>query len=60
MVPALSSGNKPAVTALREVGGGKVSFKEDIGETVRLFVAERKRIDGENRTANQKKRHGGT
>ena len=48
--------NKPAVTALREIGGGRVSFKEDIDETVRAFVADRKRIDGENRRANQKKR----
>ena len=48
--------NKPAVTALREIGGGRVSYKEDIDETVRAFVADRKRIDGENRRANQKKR----
>ena len=52
--------NKPAVTALREIGGGKVSFKEDIDETVRTFVAERKLIDGENREAHQKKRRGAT
>ena len=50
--------NKPAVTALREIGGGKVSFKEDIDETVRAFVADRKNIDGENRKAHQRKRHG--
>jgi DNA-directed RNA polymerase subunit omega len=49
--------NKPAVTALREIGGGKVSFKEDIDETVRAFVADRKKIDGENRKAHQRKRH---
>ena len=49
--------NKPAVTALREIGGGKVSFKEDIDETVRTFVAEKKLIDGENRRAHQRKRH---
>jgi hypothetical protein len=46
------------VTALREIGGGKVSFKEDIDETVRTFVAERKQIDGENRRTHQKKRQG--
>jgi hypothetical protein len=28
------------------------------GETVRTFVADRKRIDGENRKANQRKRTG--
>jgi DNA-directed RNA polymerase subunit omega len=50
--------NKPAVTALREIGGGKVSFKQDIDETVRSFVADSKRLDGENRKAHQKKRHG--
>jgi len=50
--------NKSAVTALREISGGKVSFKEDIDETVRSFVADRKRVDGENRRANQKKRAG--
>jgi DNA-directed RNA polymerase subunit omega len=50
--------NKPAVTALREIGGGKVSFKEDLGETIRSFVVDRKRMDGENRRANQRKRHG--
>jgi DNA-directed RNA polymerase subunit omega len=50
--------NKPAVTALREIGRGRVSFKEDIDETVRTFVADRKRIDGENRKANQRKRTG--
>jgi DNA-directed RNA polymerase subunit omega len=49
--------NKPAVTALREIGRGRVSFNEDIDATIRTFVADRKRIDGENRRANQTKRH---
>jgi hypothetical protein len=48
--------NKPAVTALREIGSGKVAFKEDIDETVRTSVADRKRIDGENRRATQKRK----
>jgi DNA-directed RNA polymerase subunit omega len=48
--------NRPPVTALREIGGGKVSFKEDIDATVRAFVADRKRIDGENRKAHQRRR----
>jgi DNA-directed RNA polymerase subunit omega len=48
--------NKPAVTALREIGRGRVSFNEDIDATIRTFVADRKRIDGENRRANQMKR----
>ena len=50
--------NKPAVTALREIGGGKVSFKEDIEQTVRTFIADRKVVDGESRKALQRKRHG--
>ena len=49
--------NQAAVTALREIGGGKVSFKEDVDETVRAFLADRKRVDGEARTAAQRKRY---
>jgi len=56
--PLVACHNKSAVTALREIGGGKVSFKENIDETVRTFVADRKRIDGETRTSAQRKRHG--
>jgi hypothetical protein len=48
--------NKPAVTALREIGGGKVSFNESVDATVRAFLADRKLIDGENRRAQQRKR----
>jgi DNA-directed RNA polymerase subunit omega len=48
--------NKPAVTALREIGAGNVSFKEDVDETVRAFLADRKRIDGAARLAAQRKR----
>jgi DNA-directed RNA polymerase subunit omega len=50
--------NKWAVTALREIGGGKVRFKENIDDVVRAFVAERKIIDGETRLATKRKRHG--
>jgi DNA-directed RNA polymerase subunit omega len=57
-VPLVVCHNKSAVTALREISRGKVSFKEDIDETVRTFVADRKRIDGETRIAAQRKRHG--
>jgi hypothetical protein len=49
--------NKAAVTALREIGRGNVSFKEDVDETVRTFLAERKQVDGEARTAAQRKRY---
>ena len=50
--------NKAAVTALREIGAGNVSFKENVDETVRTFLADRKQIDGAARTAAQRKRHG--
>jgi DNA-directed RNA polymerase subunit omega len=52
--------NKPAVTALREIGAGKVRFKENVADTVRAFVTERKQIDGETRIATKQRRHGGT
>jgi DNA-directed RNA polymerase subunit omega len=48
--------NKSAVSALREIGAGKVSFAEDIDETVRAFVIERKQIDSENKLATTKRR----
>jgi DNA-directed RNA polymerase subunit omega len=57
--PLVVCTNKPAVTALREIGAGKVSFNEDIEATVRAFVAERKAIDGEVRLATKQRRHGG-
>jgi len=57
--PSVVCTNKAAVTALREIGGGKVSFKEDIEQTVRTFIADRKVIDGESRRAHQRKRQGG-
>lgn len=50
--------NRSAVTALREIGGGKVSFNEDIEQTIRTYIAERKVIDGESRRAHQRKRQG--
>jgi len=56
--PTVVCTNKAAVTALREIGGGKVSFKENVDETVRTFLADRKIIDGAARTAAQRKRLG--
>ena len=38
--PLVECDNKPAVTALREIAEGEVSFNEDIGETVRKYLAE--------------------
>jgi DNA-directed RNA polymerase subunit omega len=34
--------NKPAVTALREIAGGQVRFSEDVRETVKEFIEERR------------------
>ena len=57
-VPLVACHNKAAVSALREIGAGKVSFKENVDDTVRVFLADRKRIDGEARIVAQRKRHG--
>ena len=56
--PRIACDNKSAVTALREIGGGQVFFNENVDETVRTFVAERKLLDGEARIAAKKKRQG--
>ena len=45
--PQVISSNKWAVTALREIAAGGVSFRENVEETVRTFLDERKRLDGE-------------
>ena len=55
--PWVACTNKAAVTALREIGAGKVSFNENVDETVRTFLADRKQIDGEVRSAAQRKRY---
>ncbi len=34
--------NKPAVTALREIADEKVKFREDVNETVRQYIKERR------------------
>jgi DNA-directed RNA polymerase subunit omega len=41
--------NKAAVTALREIAAGKVSFRESVDEAVRMHIAEMKKLDGERR-----------
>ena len=41
--------NKFAVTALREISAGGVYFRENVEETVRAFLDERKRLDGDKR-----------
>lgn len=49
--PRVACNNKWAVTALREIGAGQVSFREDVGAVVREFVIERKQSDGARRRA---------
>jgi DNA-directed RNA polymerase omega subunit len=49
--------NKSAVAALREVGAGKVRFKENVDATIRTFVAERKEVDRVNKLAGTTRRH---
>ena len=39
--------NKPAVTALRGIGAGKVRFNENVADTVPASSSRRKQIDGE-------------
>ena len=40
--PLTDCDNKPAVTALREIADEKVQFREDVTETVREYIAERR------------------
>ena len=40
--PLVECDNKPAVTALREIADGNVLFREDVEQTVRDFIAERR------------------
>ncbi len=56
--PRIVCGNKWAVTALREIGAGKVAFRENVEGVVRAYVAERKVLDGEKRRATRKTRAG--
>ena len=41
--------NKVAVTALREIAAGKVSFLESVDDAIGVHIAETKSLDG-NRT----------
>lgn len=40
--PLLECDNKPAVTALREIADRRVRFGQDVTETVRVFIEERR------------------
>jgi len=41
--PKIESKNKPAVTALREIAAGLVTFREDVRNTVIEFIVERRK-----------------
>ena len=56
--PRIVCGNKWAVTSLREIGAGKVTFREDVEAVVKTFVTERKASDGERRRATTRQRAG--
>ncbi len=43
--------NKSAVAALREIGAGKVRFRENVDTVIRAFLVERTAVDNENRSA---------
>jgi DNA-directed RNA polymerase subunit omega len=47
--PLVACDNKSAVAALREIGAGKVRFKENLDTVIRAFLTERAVLDGENR-----------
>jgi len=40
--PRVLCENKPAVTALREIAGGRVRYNENVEATVNQFIAEKK------------------
>jgi DNA-directed RNA polymerase subunit omega len=40
--PLTDCDNKPAVTALREIAEEQVKFREDVTDTVRDYIAERR------------------
>lgn len=40
--PLVECSNKPAVTALREIAQGDVSFRENIRDTVAEYITERR------------------
>ena len=38
--PLVECDNKPAVTALREIAGGKIKFNEDVRESIELHLKD--------------------
>jgi DNA-directed RNA polymerase subunit omega len=41
--PGVDCDNKPAVTSLREIAAGLVSFREDVKEVVVEYIVERRK-----------------
>lgn len=40
--PLINCDNKPAVTSLREIADNLVRFREDVTDTVKIFINERR------------------
>lgn len=51
-LPIVVCDNKAAVTALREIAAGKVSFAESLDEAILVHIAETKARDGDRRRDN--------
>ena len=49
--PLVECDNKSAVTALREIGAGKVRFEQNVDTVVRAFLVERQALDNHARGA---------
>ena len=47
--PLVVCDNKSAVSALREIGAGKVRFREDVDVVIRAFLSEKVAADGQRR-----------
>jgi DNA-directed RNA polymerase subunit omega len=58
MPPTVDCDNKAAVTALREIAAGSVSFRESVDEAVRLHIGDRKLIEQDRRLTTTDRRAG--
>jgi DNA-directed RNA polymerase subunit omega len=47
--PSVVCDNKAAVTALREIAAGKVSFTESLDEAILMHISDSKALDGQRR-----------
>ncbi len=45
-LPTVVCDNKVAVTALREIAAGTVTFRESVDDAIRLHISDRKALDG--------------